>query len=386
MQIVSVPVIILAVASIAASLVRVPLGVLRHNDLKSLEKLSVGLRWKYASGDFADAPEPLTDYLDLQYFGNITIGTPPQNFSVIFDTGSSNLWVPSSECPVSDKACDNHNRYYHNESSSYVSNGEKFSIQYGSGACAGFLSQDSVTIAGLTATNQIFGEVTKLPDKDFFDDRFDGILGMAWPAIAVDNVAPVFNTLVTLGVVTKPVFGFYLDRNEKGKLGGELLLGGTDPAHYVGELGYVSLSQQTYWQFPMDSVAVPDVPLCSGGCQAIADTGTSLIIGPPLEVSKLNQAVGAQCDSQGNCVLDCGKISQLPPVTFTIGGAPYVLYGPDYSVNITDQGQTMCLSGFQGVDLSQAGIDWILGDVFIGIYYTEFDVGNKRIGFARAKI
>ena len=67
-------------------------------------------------------------------------------------------------------------------------------------------------IAGLTATNQIFGEVTKLPDKDFFDDRFDGILGMAWPAIAVDNVAPVFNTLVTLGVVTKPVFGFYLDR------------------------------------------------------------------------------------------------------------------------------------------------------------------------------
>ena len=44
---------------------RVPLGVLRHNDLKSLEKLSVGLRWKYASGDFADAPEPLTDYLDV---------------------------------------------------------------------------------------------------------------------------------------------------------------------------------------------------------------------------------------------------------------------------------------------------------------------------------
>ena len=41
-------------------------------------------------------------------------------------------------------------------------------------------------------------------------------------------------------------------RDETGKLGGELLLGGTDPTHYIGDLGYVALSQQTYWQFQMD--------------------------------------------------------------------------------------------------------------------------------------
>ena len=84
----------------------------------------------------------------LTYFaGRISIGTPPQTFVVLFDTGSSHLWVPNFRAQV--KGCGTFPAYDHRASSTSEQNCTHVTLDAGSPPISGYLSVDTVTIGEL---------------------------------------------------------------------------------------------------------------------------------------------------------------------------------------------------------------------------------------------
>jgi len=372
---------ILLLASVACALHRIPLKpvketvrtMYRHRNL-TLPTTALG-----------QAKVPISNFEDAQYYGQIEIGTPGQKFQVVFDTGSSNLWVPSKKCDLVNVACKIHEKYDSSKSSTYKANGTKFAIQYGSGSLSGFLSTDDVTFGGLKVQSQTFAEAVKEPGVAFVAARFDGILGMGWPEISVDNVATVWENLVNQQQLPN-VFSFWLNRAQGQSPGGELVLGGYDAAHIVGNITYTPVTRDGYWQFDMASFKVGSTEYCtSSPCRAIADTGTSLLAGPKAIMEEVNKAIGGIPVVNGEYMIDCKKIPTLPTVNIVIANTTFPLTPKQYVLEVTAEGESECISGFIGLDVPPpAGPLWILGDVFIGAYTTIFDTENNRVGFGTA--
>ncbi|XP_065259436.1 pepsin A-like, partial [Emys orbicularis] len=260
----------------------------------------------------------------------------------------------------------NHNKFNPSDSSTYQATSQSLSIQYGTGSMTGILAYDTVQ---LEDTKQIFGLSETEPGSTFYYAPFDGILGLAFPSIASSGATPVFDNMLNGGLVSQDLFSVYLSSN--GQTGSFVMFGGIDSSYYSGSLNWIPLSSETYWQITMDSVTMNGETIaCSGGCQAIIDTGTSLLAGPPTGISNIESYIGA---SDGT--ISCSAMSSLPNIVFTINGIEFPV--PPSAYIIDESGS--CTSGFESIDVpTSSGELWILGDVFIRQYYVVFDRDNNR--------
>lgn len=330
---------------------------------------------------------PLTNFMDAQYYGPIGLGTPPQEFNVIFDTGSSNLWVPSSNCRSI--ACFFHKKYDSSLSSTYSKNGTAFKIRYGSGPVEGYISKDTLTVGSMNIEEQLFGETTQEPGLVFAFGRFDGIFGLGYHEIAVNGVQPPFYNMMEHGLISEKLFSVWLGKQGE-TLGGELIFGAVDPSRFTGDIHWIPVTRKGYWEVHLESASFvydnennKNQEWKANPCRAAIDTGTSLIAMPADEAEALHANInGAKKSPQGNTwIIPCDMIDSLPDIAFQFNGKQFIIKPEQYVIKAGGQ----CLSGFMGMDIpAPAGPIWIIGDIFLRAYYSVYDFGKSRVGLATA--
>lgn len=161
---------------------------------------------KFLGGETTGEKVKITNFSDAQYFIDVSIGTPPQTFTMVPDTGSSNLWAYSHKCYAI--PCWTHSTYDSSKSSSYVEDGRAFDITYGSGGIKGTCSKDTAAIPGtsVSVSQMGFGEITHVSGISFDVSQMSGIIGLAYSSISVDGL----DTFMDLSNLTDKSFSFYL--------------------------------------------------------------------------------------------------------------------------------------------------------------------------------
>ena len=324
---------------------------------------------------------PVHDYKNAQYYGEISLGTPEQTFEVVFDTGSSNLWVPSSQCKS--WACKLHTKYDSSKSQSYIPNGTDFNIQYGSGAVSGFVSKDTLKFGDDKVEKLEFAEITKESGMSFLFAKFDGIFGLGWPSISVDQIEPPVWQMIRLGMI-HPLFSVYLGRTDG--TDGELLLGDWDTTKFLGGISWIPLTSETYWQIGLNGIQVGSKTFKTSE-RAILDTGTSLLTMPTADVKDFMDLIGATQVSSfvQEYQVNCNQVDSLPTLKISLDKGTFELDGSDYILEMSSGGKQTCLVGIMGLDMPDGRPPIvILGDVFLRKYYSIYDIGKQRVGLAIA--
>jgi len=402
---------------------------LTPHDLKSPIEYSITNTFVLAHTGDSHSIE-MSNSLDRIYTGQIAIGTPAtQYFDVVFDTGSADLWVFSSyhtcftaascskdwnkyQCSSEDTCCffnDIMNDYDHYLSSSYQSLSEhSWSITYGKGSATGYLSQDSVSIGGLTAQNQVFAEATSWSDLLISCyEPMSGILGFAMKAASEDGSNTIMENLYEQNQIESKLFSVALKGSDESS---KLIIGEPDDTYYKNDIVWGSVIQPTstgMWFTQLTGIVnTPASVLSADGeyewvdscmdsapCLALIDTGTSYITVPTAVYESLidyilsyvaNSGSTAQC-LRYNTDFMCATKSytpdeDLPYLWFQLGGYAFKLSPSQYMLTGSDS----CAVGYDCMGISALDSmgehTYILGDTFLRYFYVVFDESNARIG------
>ncbi|CEP13664.1 hypothetical protein [Parasitella parasitica] len=317
------------------------------------------------------------------YYGEIAIGSPPQKFNVIFDTGSSDLWVVSSQC--TSNICKSHQKFDFQASYTYQASeeediGDEVRVEYGTGSIQGHVGTDIVSLAN----NEIVLQDQAIVDafgisRDFIGSPFHGIFGLGLNGLGSFTKSSPLYAMIDQDLIEEPIFAIYSQHNA-----GEIDFGSVDKNRYNGEIHYVEAVDTGYWMISMNQVQFGSQTFENR--RAIIDSGSTLIIMSSQDaIAYHSQIEGAHSNGDGTWSFPCKAIKQLKPLTILLDDAVLTIPAEKLFLTPMSSSSKKCLSGISGQKMDEDDNTWILGDVFLKQFYTVFDVGNRRLGFATAK-
>jgi len=377
------------------------------------------------------------------YFGTLNVGTPPQPFKVVFDTGSGHLILPSMYCHS--ETCRVHSRYKRSASATARDidwNGtqvaanqprDQITVAFGTGDITGVFVEDIVCLEGVDAdgdmpesssvvTPQDPGGLEVLPDgcmrlrmiaatamseEPFKTFEFDGILGLGLDGL---SQAPEFNFLHVVrasvrdqGSCIRDTFAVFLADSEDED--SEITLGGWASEHLEEELSWTDVQEPDmgHWMVRIKSLRVNNelLKFCENDCKAAVDTGTSLLAVPQAAFPELYELLRHPTQLEGNCE-GPGPLLHFEFDTFslTLGPREYAQAEPTSSrqrprfdnnagsvKNETIRRDLFCRPMLMSLDMPEplGPKLFILGEPVLRKYYTVYDAHAKRVGFGRAR-
>lgn len=312
---------------------------------------------------------------DVEYLSPVDIGG--QTLNLDFDSGSSDLWVFNTQ--LSAAATQGHTVFDPEKSKTFaLMQGASFSISYGDGSgAAGNVGTDTVNVGGATVTKQAV-ELATAVSRSFVDDTANnGLLGLAFSALNTVQPAPqktFFDNVKSS--LAEPVFTADL----RAQAAGAYEFGRVDTSKFTGDMTWVPVNTTDgFWQFTSEKFAIDGgAPQTStAGAQAIADTGTTLLLADPaVAQAYYSQVDGAQDDQQqGGFTFPCN--AELPDLQLDVGGNMATVKGSD--INFAQVDAQTCFGGLQA---TPAGLQ-VYGDIFFKSNFVAFNNGNNSLGFAQ---
>jgi len=319
----------------------------------------------------------------VAYTINVGVGQPPQYFTLIVDTGSSNTWIGAGQP-------------YHPTSTSQAT-GEQVTVAYGSASFSGIEYIDTVTLApDLVIQNQSIGVASV---SRGFAKGVDGILGIgpvdltSGTLVGAPSAPTVADNLFNQGAIQTQAIGIsYAPTSQSGVVNGELTFGDVDNSKFTGKIEYVPITGASpanrYWGIDQ-SITYGDNTVILNQTAGVVDTGSTLILFATDAFQAYQQATGATLDSgTGHLTVTQEQFDKMQSLYFNIGNSTFEL---------TPNAQTWprALNGLLDGDAdaihlvvgnlgnnSGSGLDFINGFAFSQHFYTVYDTTNSRVGIA----